>query len=73
MDSPRDSTHPNESRYAIELVVAFCSVPLLLAYRLAGESRVSAVETAVWLALLWAVTSSVRTWVERRRSQRLAR
>jgi hypothetical protein len=73
MDSPRESTHPNESRYAIELVVGFCSVPLLLAYRLAGEPRVSAVETAVWLALLWAVTSGVRTWVKWRRARDLAR
>lgn len=62
-----------EGRYAIELVVAFCAVPLLFAYRLAGEHAVSAIETGVWLAVLWAGTSSVRTWVERRRSERLAR
>lgn len=62
-----------ESRYTIELVVAFCAFPLLLAYRLAGDARVSAVETAVWLALAWAVTSGARTWAERRRSRRLAR
>lgn len=73
MHSPSEANRIKEGRYAIELVVAFCSVPLLLAYRLAVEPRVSAVETGAWLALLWAVTSSARTWVERRRAQRLAR
>lgn len=72
MHDPTEANPIKEGRYAIELVVAFCSAPLLLAYRLAVSARVGAVETAVWLALLWAVVSGVRTWVATRRSGRLA-
>jgi hypothetical protein len=59
-----------ESSCLIELVVGSCALCLVIAYRAAGASQVSGVETGAWFALLWAVIQGARTWVTARRRRR---
>jgi hypothetical protein len=46
-----------ESAYLLELVASFCSLPLIVAYRLEG-GPVGAAETLAWFALCWALFSA---------------